>query len=224
MKNITKILALILAAAMSCALMTSCGRSRLDTEGLSGGEPLVSESGDVLEDAQEAIEEDDEDEDEKKNDKEEKSKKSGKKASAKKYNKDYINVTGKTIGDIAKEQGMDFDEFLATNGYPADMHEDTYETAAYYSRNVERVAQDAGATLEELQMIFGLDKIDPDATWGEVYDTIKLRNIVGEDGLDAFKKQFDLGDDVTLDTKWGEIRNIVDKHEKESRENAGMAQ
>lgn len=245
MKNITKILALILAASMSCMVMTSCGRSKLDTEGLTDGEPLVMDNGEIPE--EEIIDEDDDEvkekEDKKTEDKEDikeektdkdaknkdtkedskketekKTTKSSKKASADKYNKGRVNVTGKTVGEIAKQMGKDFDQFLADNGLPADMHEDTYESVAAYYRPVQKVAEDAGATLEELKMMFGLDDIDPDDTWGEVYDRVTLDKVVGADAFENFKKEMGLGDEVTLDTKWGEIRNTVEKKQKEQNE------
>ena len=238
MKHITKILAIILAAAMSCMFLVSCGRSRLETEGLTGGDSVTSGNGEIA--YEDDIDEQDETDNKKKADKEDKSeekeekeekeendkkdKKSTKKSSAKKYNKDYVNVTGKTVGDLAEEMGKSLDQFLADNKLPADMHEDTYETAAYYAKRVEDVAVDAGVTLEELKMIFGLEDINPDDMWGEVYDKVKLRNLVGEDGLEEYKKQFGLGDNITLDTTWGEIRNIVHEHEKNAQKNAGVTE
>lgn len=134
-----------------------------------------------------------------------------------KYNRmGYIDVSGKTIEDIAKESDMTVEEFLEEYDLPADMPKDTNETAAFYTIPVSRMAEmyemDFSEMKEALQ--WG-DEITETSTWGEAEGLTKVGIYVGEENLDSFKEYYGLGDEVTADTLCKDIRNIVDNKRRE---------
>lgn len=127
-------------------------------------------------------------------------------------NMGYINVSGRTIQDVADAAGMSLDEFLADYGLPADMPADTEEAAAFYNIPVSKIAEMYGMDMATIKEMLGLgDDVTDDTTWGEAEGKAPLSKYVGESNLESFKEQYELGDDVTGDTLWGEVRNIVDQ-------------
>lgn len=132
-----------------------------------------------------------------------------------KYNRKYIDVTGRTVGEVAEEMGYDYNDFLVQMKLPLDMPKNTYEYAAVYSRTFGTMAELYGMSVDEFKEMLGLgDEVTAETKWGEAYDTATLDKIVGEDNLEEFKKQYGLGDEVTLETKWGEIRGKIDEFER----------
>ncbi len=133
----------------------------------------------------------------------------------------YINVSGRTIAEVAAEAGMGIDEFLATYSLPADMPEDTEESAAYYNIPVSKIAEMYGMDTAGIKEMLGLgDDVTDTTTWGEAEGKTTLAKYIGEENIDAFKTEYGLGDEVTGETLWGEIRNIVDAKTVEMREAA----
>ena len=133
-----------------------------------------------------------------------------------KYNRKYIDITGKTIGQIADENGYDFNDFLVAMELPLDMPENTYESAAVYSRKFSTMAKLYGMSTDELKELLGVgDEVTDDTTWGDAYDMATIEKIVGKESFEMFKEQYGLGEEVTLETKWGEIRAIVDQYERD---------
>lgn len=137
-----------------------------------------------------------------------------------KYNKlGYIDISGKTVQDIIDAQGMELSEFLEMYSLPADMPADTTESAAYYTIPTKKIAEMYGMDFDTLKTSLNIpDTVTEDTTWGEAEGEIALADYVGEDNLASFKEQYGLGDEVTGETKWKEIRTIVDTKQKEARE------
>lgn len=124
----------------------------------------------------------------------------------------YVNVSGRTIAEVAESAGVDLNQFLANYGLPADMPADTEEAAAYYNIPVKYIAQMYGMDTDTLKEMLGLgDDVTDDTPWGEAEGKATLSKYVGDENLEEFKVEYGLGDEVTGDTLWGEIRNTVDK-------------
>ncbi len=137
------------------------------------------------------------------------------------YTKDYVDVDGITIGEIADQMGMELSDFLAYYDLPEDMPESTPEKAAFYNIPSGKYAEMNGLEFSELAELLGWDEsITEETTIGDALDKTKLSNYVGEENLEAFKEQYGLDDSVTGDTLWGEVRNIVDTKTKEEYEAA----
>ena len=137
------------------------------------------------------------------------------------YTKDYIDVDGISIGEIADQMGMELSDFLAYYDLPEDMPESTPEKAAFYTIPAGKYAEMNRMEFSELKDLLGWgDDITEDTTIGDALDQTKLSNYVGDENLEAFKEEYGLGDDITGDTLWGEVRNIVDQKQKEEYEAA----
>lgn len=132
-----------------------------------------------------------------------------------KYNRSgYIDVSGKTIGEVADNSGMSLEDFLESFGLPKDMPSNTAESVAYYFIPAGKIAPMYRMDFETLKTTLGLpDEITEDTPWGEAEGEAKLSNYVGD--LDEFKEKYGLGDEITGDTKWKEVRNIVDERQRE---------
>lgn len=138
-----------------------------------------------------------------------------------KYNKmGYINISGRTLDEVAEASGKSLDEFKTEYGLPEDMKGNTEESAAYYMIPAEKMAEMNGITFDRLKEMLGLAdnaEITGDMPWGEVEGSATLKSYVGEDNVEEFKKYYELGDDITADTLWSEIRNVVDQKALDER-------
>ncbi|MCH5185905.1 MAG: zinc ribbon domain-containing protein [Oscillospiraceae bacterium] len=136
-----------------------------------------------------------------------------------KYNEmGYINISGRTLEDIAGDVGMSVDEFKAEYRLPEDMTGDTYESAAFYNMPTGKIAEMYGMEFSGVAELLKLpDTVTETTPWGEAEGEAMLKNYVGEDAVDAFKKEYGLGDNITGDTKWKYIRNTVDQKTLEQR-------
>ena len=136
----------------------------------------------------------------------------------------YIDVTGKTIAEIAAESGMRVSEFLSQYGLPADMPNTTSETAAFYMMPVSVVANLYGIGFDELKDELGFsDYITADTPWGVAEGGLTLGSYLGEDALDGFKAKYGFGDEITSATKWRDVRNTVDAAAKREYSNNNIA-
>lgn len=139
------------------------------------------------------------------------------------YTKDYIDVTGMTVGEIADQQGMEFADFLEMYDLPSDMPASTSENAAYYNIPAAKFAEMSGVDFNALKDMLGLaddSSITEETTIGDVFDKTTVGSRVGEEQLDSFKAEYGLDESVTADTPWVEVRNKVDQKLKEQNEAA----
>lgn len=144
-----------------------------------------------------------------------------------KYNKmGYVDISGKTVQDVADAQGVTLAEFLEAYKLPSDMPGDTTEAAAYYTIPTGVVAEMNGLDFATLKAMLKLqDDVTEETPWGEAEGGILLADYIGgADKVDAFKEQYGLGDEVTAETPWGEIRNTVDTVTLEQRKAEEAAQ
>ena len=136
-----------------------------------------------------------------------------------KYNRmGYVDVSGRTIAEIADESGYELADFLAVYDLPADMPGSTSESAAYYNIPCSKIAEMYGmdfATLKE--MLQWGDDITEETTWGVAEGETTIAAYVGEDNIESFKEQYGFGDEVTGETQWKEVRNIIDQQMRDAR-------
>lgn len=133
----------------------------------------------------------------------------------------YINVSGRTIEEVAAQAGLGLDEFLAEYSLPADMPADTEESAAYYNIPLSKIAEMYGMDTAAIKEMLGLgDDVTDTTPWGEAEGKAPLSKYIGEENLEAFKAEYGLGEEVTGETLWGEIRNTVDAKTLEMQQQA----
>lgn len=136
-----------------------------------------------------------------------------------KYNRmGYIDVSGRTIAEIADQSGYELADFLAVYGLPADMPGSTSESAAYYNIPCSKIAEMYGMSFDDLKsMLQWGDDITEDTTWGEAEGETTIAAYVGEANVASFKEQYGFGDEITGETKWKEVRNTIDQQMRDAR-------
>ncbi len=137
-----------------------------------------------------------------------------------KYNKG-INVTGRTINDIAKEKGITPAEVLNRYGLPADMPKETTEASVYYRKTLGEIADMNGVSVDWLKEQLELgEEVTEDANWVEIEDGLTLGQYIVEADFDSFKEEYGLGKSVTPDTKFKKVRSKVYAKMKKSGKNS----
>lgn len=136
------------------------------------------------------------------------------------YSDDYIDTTGRTAGDVAKEMGMAFGEFAVYYGLPDDLTADVHENAVINLIPVKTYAEkQLGKSFEEAKELYGWgDDIKKTTPIGEAYDKTTLAKIYGEDQIESLKVLYNLSDSVTGETLYGEVRKEIELRKKAERE------
>lgn len=135
------------------------------------------------------------------------------------YNRGYVNVTGKTVAEIADAEGMDLKDFIEEYNLPKNLPGNTYETTAFYIMPFKTVAEKIyGTDVETLKEQMNIEEdIDDKTTYIEVIEKVPLKYMVSEKRFDEFKESYGFGDEVTLDTLWGEVRQQIDEKDMADR-------
>ena len=137
-----------------------------------------------------------------------------------KYNKG-INVTGRTINDIAKEKGITPAEILRRYGLPADMPKETTEASVYYRKTLGEIADMNGVSIDWLKEKLELgEEVTEDANWVGIEDELTLGLYIVEADFDSFKEEYGLGNSVAPDTKFKKVRSKVYGKMKKSGKNS----
>lgn len=132
----------------------------------------------------------------------------------------YIDMQGITVKELAEESGTELDVFLESYGLPEDMPACISASEAYYMIPVKNIAEIYNITFSELKELMGWgDDITEEMPWGEAQGETTVGNYVGEENISSFKSKYGFGDDVTSSTKWKEIRDTVDRYDKEEQSN-----
>lgn len=130
----------------------------------------------------------------------------------------YIDVTGKTAEEAAKERGMTFEEFVAENNLPENLPPVVSETEALYTVPVSKEADFYGMSFEEFKRMLNLpDSVTEDTPWGVALGETTIGAYIGEENAEKFIEEYKLGADVSADTKWKEVREKVDSVKRERR-------
>ncbi len=152
----------------------------------------------------------------------------------------YVDINGQTIGDMASSMGMTMDEVIYMYDLPKNLSADTSISQVQYMIPLKRMAvmnqmglemfkEQYGIPdeitgqenfLDNILKVFGINryKITGDTPFGLAEGEILLKDYVGEENLEDFKAEFGLGDEITLDTKWKEVRDTVMNKQKEEYE------
>lgn len=154
-----------------------------------------------------------------------------------KYNRmGYQDISGMTLGEMCEQIGIDLETFKEQYGLPEDMPENTNFNAAYNMMPVKIIAAmnyTDFATLKEefkipdttspsepkgfinkIKSLFSKEEpveITEDTPWGVVQGEISLEYCVGAENLESFKTEYGFGDEITLESKWKEVRPAYEK-------------
>lgn len=139
----------------------------------------------------------------------------------------YVDVTGNTIGDIAESMGINVEDFKEEFGLPKDMPASTNEMTAMYFIPAKNYGSMYGLDFQTMKDILHIpdttedgEPITEDTLWGVVQGEITVADYVGDTGdgeaIKSFKEEIGLGDEVTGETKWKEVRNAVDEANRQA--------
>lgn len=138
---------------------------------------------------------------------------------ANKYNRGFVNVSGMTIKDVLN--GGELADFLTQYGLPEDMPESTYIEAAEYRIPIGKMAELNGIELDALKSALNLpDTVTAETPLGEAEDEMTLADRIGADNMDKFKEYYGFGDEVTAEMKWKDIKDKVNKIDKQKNDEA----
>ena len=138
----------------------------------------------------------------------------------------YINVSGMSIADEAEEARMTMELYRETYDIPENMPDDTFMEVAYNFQSVEKIATSYEMTYEDLKEMYSFPEyierksgekipVTKDLPWGVVCDELTIEGL--QMNLDALRKAYGFGEEVTEKTKWKEIRPDIEKKQQEKR-------
>ena len=135
----------------------------------------------------------------------------------------YPVIEGKTFGDAAKVYNCSYKKFLKDNNFPLDIPKNTPIFVAEYYMRVKDVAEKnysmdyetfknevgipESATLKNGKTV----KINENTMWYIVKDELPLSSIIKEKDFAEYKTYYGLGDEVTQDTLYKEVRPQIEK-------------
>ena len=136
----------------------------------------------------------------------------------------YTNVSGMSIADEAEQARMTMEQYRETFNIPENMPDDTYMEVAYNFQPVKDVATSYELTYEGLKEMYSFPEyierksgekipVTEDLPWGVVCDELTIEGLKMD--LDALRKAYGFGEEVTEKTKWKEIRPDVEKKKQE---------
>lgn len=142
------------------------------------------------------------------------------------WEKDYVDIDGVTLEELADQSGYSLSEYKKLNGLSVFMPKSTFSNAVNNSAKLKAILAQTGKTLDEFKEHYGWgDDVTEDTTVGEAMGKTKLSVIMGgEDYIEIFKEMYELPDSVTGETLYGEVRNQIDqktlemKKEQEKKE------
>lgn len=151
-----------------------------------------------------------------------------------------LDMGSQTMGEIAESMETTVADLVDTWDLPGDVTEETSWTQVQNLMPLKQMAtmNQMGVQalknqlaipdeitgeeniLDKILGVFGISryKITENTPFGLAKGEITLGNYIREGYLDAFKEEYGLGDEVTADTKWKEVRDIVAAKDKEEYE------
>jgi len=154
-------------------------------------------------------------------------------SSSKYNNAEYYYPSGMTVQMFASlYMQTTLADFLEKSGLPADMEGTTDMGIAQNMMTLDGYAAMNNVTLEEVLTVNELDASTPGTTTlNEIINNYTVAEYFGvtEENIGEFREQFGFGEEVTLETKFGDIKNKVVKatyemYEKEQEEAMATAE
>lgn len=133
------------------------------------------------------------------------------------YNEmDCINLSNKTIGDFAYEGDIIFEEFKEFYELPEDMPADTNEAVAMGFLSLKKLAAINATALDQVIDYYkdgyiGTEEITGDTLLKEAEGNTRLGNLLGETSIEEFRVAFGFGDDITEDTPYKVVENVINR-------------
>lgn len=126
-----------------------------------------------------------------------------------------------TVGYLAKQQGMTAEDYLAQYGLTlgGDIDENTTQSDMLDSMTLEKYAEYSGQNADDIITNAGLsEQVTKDSLWGEVRTLMPVSAYYNEEQLNQIKQIYGIGDEVTLDTKYGDFEKIMEEKQSQMAE------
>ncbi len=143
------------------------------------------------------------------------------------YEAGYVDITGETLEDMADQSGYSYKEYKKRFELPFFMPKSTNVNAAGNYVTMSAYSKISGMTIDEIKEQNGFgDDVTEKTTIGEASGNLKLSTLLGLDDVDeetakstfeGFKEFYELGDEVTLDTLYKDIRMTIDEKTRQNR-------
>lgn len=150
------------------------------------------------------------------------------KAAVEKYNNQYPDVYGITVGEFADMNGLEFEELVDYYDLPEDMKPEVHFYSAMQNIPISTYMKKVrGISYENAKEVYGWEddkSINKDTTCGEAMDKVKLSDYFGVDYVDQAKEYYGLDDKVNGDTLYGEVRGQIEKSQIKMREEQEKAE
>ncbi len=133
-----------------------------------------------------------------------------------KYNEEsYVNISNATLSDVATVFEMTTEEFKKEFELPEDMPDDTNETAAYYHLTIKNYAKLVNKSVDEviksLSDMSGDTNLTEDTLFVDAENNLLLVKYFEPMTLAELKPEYGFGDEVTENTRFGEVRTMIYK-------------
>lgn len=126
-----------------------------------------------------------------------------------------------TVGYLAKQQDMTAEDYLAQYGLTlgGDIDENTTQSDMLDSMTLEKYAEYSGQNADDIITNAGLsEQVTKDSLWGEVRALMPVSAYYNEEQLNQIKQIYGIGDEVTLDTKYGDFEKIMEEKQSQMAE------
>ena len=134
------------------------------------------------------------------------------------FAEEYLDITKRSIGEAANANGFSYEEYKKYMALNEDTPSWESEHAAEFGASAMNIVRLYGITVDEFKDEFGITiDITDDTTMCDVYDSIPLSQYFGED-FEYAKLVYSLTDDITPDTLYGKVRDVIEKVDMDSVE------
>lgn len=126
-----------------------------------------------------------------------------------------------TVGYLAKQQDMAVADYLAQYGLTlgGGIDENTTQSDMLDSMTLEKYAEYSGQNADDIITNAGLsEQVTKDTLWGEVRTLMPVSSYYDEEQLNQIKQIYGIGDEVTLDTKYGDFEKIIEEKQAQMAE------
>jgi len=155
---------------------------------------------------------------------------------ANQYNEMYVDIYGITLQNMADAEGLTLKEYIEKYQLPSDMPGDTNSNAVENMIPIGLKVKELGPYLDGMKKTFGINpnvsnfelykvmnglpaEVTEDTPVGEAKGMGQMKYIVKDEAeLEEYKEKYGLGDDVTMDTYYKDVRNDIDLSKKEKFE------
>lgn len=123
-----------------------------------------------------------------------------------------------TVEYLAKQANMTAEDYLAQYGLSLGdtINNDTTQSEMLDNMTIENYAKFNGQDADEMINGTGLqDKVTKDTLWKDFLPQVPVVSVLGEDTFNQVKEQMGFGDELAMDTPYGEFEKMIEEKQNE---------